>query len=117
MLLVGQGGALIGLHAWRAVTAAPSAHVADTVLSEVLVGTPMLVFAGILSMIELEAVLTLSVWYENRVRRQNAEMRAKMRDELRKEVWEEAFAEGQRAEREKATRLSATQKRTNRYPY
>ena len=124
ILLVVQGVALIVLHAWRALVLATDAYIVDTVLIEILVATPMFVLAGILSMIELEVALTLSVWYEGRVRRKEAEMRAKMlreeaevRDELRKEVWDEAFAEGQRAERERAARLTATREQGKRYPY
>ena len=128
ILLVAQGSALIGAHAWRTFTVVQDAHIVDTLLIEVLVATPMFVLAGILSMIELEAALTLSVWYENRVRRKEAEWRAKleredaeirekMRDEIRKEIWEEAFAEGQRMERERAEMLMAKRERVRRYPY
>ncbi len=128
VLLVVQGAALIGLHAWRALVVSTNAHIIDTVLVEVLVATPMLVLAGILSMIELEAALTLSVWYENRVRRKEAEWRAeierkdaeaqaKIREELRQEIWEEAFAEGRRAERERSKGQTAARDQAKRYPY
>ena len=150
VLLVAQGASLIGLHTWHTIASAPHARIVDTVIVEILVATPMFVLAGILSMIELEAALTLSVWYENRVRRKEAEwraeldrqeaewraeldrknaerktelerknskMRAKIRDELREEIWEEAFAEGQRAERERGKGLGAVRERAKRYPY
>ncbi len=135
VLLVAQGAALLGVHAWRAFVIAQDGHIVDTVLVEVLVATPMFVLAGILSMIELEAALTLSVWYESRVRRKEAEMRAKLeredaemraniREEVREEIWEVALAEGMRLERERAKRLTsarerptAARERAKRYPY
>ncbi len=127
VLLVAQGASLIGLHAWRTVASAPHGHFVDTVIVEILVATPMFVLAGILSMIELEAALTLSVWYENRVRRKEAEwraeirrkdeeMRAKLREEVREEIWDKAFAEGQRAERERGKGIGAVRERSRRYP-
>lgn len=128
VLLVMQGTVLVGLHAWRRIVTAQHAYIVDTLLEEAPVATPMFVLAGILSMIELEAALTLSVWYENRVRRKeaewraeierkDAEMREKMRDEIREEIWDEAFAEGRRAERERTEWLTATRERARRYPY
>ena len=89
VLLVAQSGALIGLHAWRAVVSMPNVHVVDTVLSEVLAATPILVFAGILSMIELEVALTLSRWYERR---------SIQKDEER---YEAGFKDGQKRGRER----------------
>lgn len=112
VLLVAQGGVLIGLHTWRALTLMPHVHVVDTVLSEVLVATPMLVFAGILSMIELEVALTLSRWYERRSLEKDkeryeaglkeGEKRGEKRGERRgeKRGWEKGIEEGRRLERE-----------------
>ena len=72
-LLVLQGGILIGLHSWRTVVTQTDLHIVDTVLVEVLVAAPLLVFSGILSMIELEVALTLSRWYERRSIREDKE--------------------------------------------
>ena len=108
-LLVSQSGVLIGLHAWRSVVSMPNVHLVDTVLSEVLVATPILVFAGILSMIELEVALTLSQWYERRsIRKDKERYEAGFKDgEIRgekrgeKRGWERGIEEGRRLEREK----------------
>ena len=81
----------------------------------------MLVFAGILSMVELEAALTLSIWYLDRVRRREREEV----DALLKR-WEKikarsaaeyarGLAEGRRLEREKM-RLEHEEE-VRRYPY
>ena len=121
VLLVAQGGTLIGLHAWRAIVSEPSVHLADTVLSEVLVGTPMLVFAGILSMIELEAALTLSVWYQDRVRRRRqAEYEAGLKEGERRGRQKgiaEGIKEARRLERERQERLTRARELAKRYPY
>ena len=125
VLLVVQGGVLIGLHVWRSLVLSPDTHVVDTVLNEVLVATPILVFAGILSMIELEGALTLSAWFEWwRIRKEKeryaagfkdgkirgemqGEKRGEIRGEKRGEIrgekrgWEKGIEEGRRLEREK----------------
>ena len=104
-LLVSQGGMLIGLHTWRTLISMPNVHLVDTVLSEVLFATPILVFAGILSMIELEVALTLSQWYERRsIRKDKERYESGFRDgEKRgeKRGWEKGIEEGRRLEREK----------------
>ncbi len=121
VLLVAQGGLLIGLHAWRSLVLAPNEHVVDKVLSEVLVGTPMLVFAGILSMIELEVALTLSVWFEDRIRRKRKEEfeagLEEARQEGRTEGFAEGVAEGRRLERERFNKQRDARSRARRYPY
>ena len=89
VLLVVQGTALVGAHAWRAFALAQDAQVVDTVLEEILLAVPLFVLAGILSMIELEGALTLSVWYESRVRRQEAEWRAAIYEEARMDLHKE----------------------------
>lgn len=116
-LLVSQGGILIGLHAWRAVVSMPNVHLVDTVLSEILSATPILVFAGILSMIELEVALTLSQWYERRsIRKDKERYEAGFKDgEKRgeklgeKRGWEKGIEEGRRLEREKLMAELASQ--------
>ena len=113
VLLVVQGGVLIGLHVWRSLVLSPDTHVVDTVLNEVLVATPILVFAGILSMIELEGALTLSAWFEWwRIKKEkeryaagfkDGKIRGEMQGEKRGEIrgWEKGIEEGRRLEREK----------------
>ena len=112
-LLVSQGGILIGLHAWRTAVSMPNAHLVDIVLSEVLVAMPILVFAGILSMIELEVALTLSQWYERRsIRKDKERYEAGFKDgEMRgeKRGWEKGIEEGRRFEREKVMAELASQ--------
>ena len=101
VLLVVQGGVLIGLHVWRSLVLSPDTHVVDTVLNEVLVATPILVFAGILSMIELEGALTLSAWFEWwRIRKEKERYAAGFKDgaKVGRAKWIE---EGRRLEREK----------------
>lgn len=124
-LLVSQGGILIGLHAWRTVVSMPNVQLVDTVLNEVLVATPMLVFAGILSMIELEVALTLSQWYEWRsIRKDKERYEAGFRDgEIQgeergeKRGWEMGIAkgieEGRRLEREKVMAELSSQSNGN----
>ncbi len=121
ILLVLQGGLLIGLHTWRSLALSPDEHVVDTLLNEVAAGTPMLVFAGILSMVELEAALTLSAWYIDRVRRrEREEIDALLKKwdaiEARSAAeYARGFAEGRRTEREKM-RLEHEEE-VRRYPY
>lgn len=64
VLLVAQGSLLVGTQAWRTTVIVTDAHVVDTVMSIALVAAPLLVVAGIVSMIELEVALTLSAWFE-----------------------------------------------------
>lgn len=64
VLLVAQGALLVGTQAWRTTVIVTDAHVVDTVMSIALVAAPLLVVAGIVSMIELEVALTLSAWFE-----------------------------------------------------
>ncbi len=64
MLLVAQGAFLVGTQAWRTTVNVSDSHVVDTVMSIALVAAPLLVVAGIVSMIELEVALTLSAWFE-----------------------------------------------------
>ena len=64
VLLVGQGSLLVGTQAWRTTVNVGGSHVVDTVMSIALVSAPLLVVAGIVSMIELEVALTLSAWFE-----------------------------------------------------
>lgn len=108
-LLVSQGGVLIGLHAWRTVVSMQNVHPVDTVLSEVLVATPILVFAGILSMIELEVALTLSQWYERRsIRKDKERYEAGFKDGEQRGR-EKGIEEGRRLEREKVLAELASQ--------
>ena len=64
MLLVAQGALLVGTQVWRTTVHVTDSHVVDTVMSIALVAAPLLVVAGIVSMIELEVALTLSAWFE-----------------------------------------------------
>lgn len=93
VLLVAQGGLLVGTQAWR--TTINAAHVIDTVMSIALVAAPLLVVAGIVSMIELEVVLTLSAWFEW------------WRNRKEEEKLEEGIAIGRRLEREALRRKTS----------
>ena len=112
ILLVSQGGFLVGLQAWRRVVTETDAHTVDTVLSIALVSAPLLVVAGIVSMIELEVALTLSAWYEWRIRKKQ------------REEFEAGLEEGRRLERAKIERERAkierervVGSRVRRHPY
>ena len=133
ILLVFQGGTLIGLQAWRTLVTEPDLHAVDTVMAIALVSAPLLVVAGIVSMIELEVALTLSAWFEwwvEKKRREEYEAGlVEGRDEGREEGIEigherghkkgraEGLKEGRRLERLKIERELGLRTRVRRYPF
>ena len=90
VLLVAQGAFLVGTQAWRTTVNVADSHVVDTVMSIVLVAAPLMLVAGIMSMIELEVALTLSAWFEW------------WRQKREEEKLEEGIAIGRRLEREES---------------
>ena len=99
VLLVAQGAFLVGTQAWRTTVNVADSHVVDTVMSIVLVAAPLLVVAGIVSMIELEVALTLSAWFEW--------WRQKREEEKFQAGLEEGIAIGRRVEREETRQKTA----------
>ena len=95
VLLVAQGAFLVGTQAWRTTVNVADSHIVDTVMSIALVAAPLLVVAGIVSMIELEVVLTLSAWFEW------------WRNKKEEEKLEEGIAIGRRLEREELRRKTS----------
>ena len=129
ILLVFQGGTLIGLQAWRTLVTEPESHAVDTVMSIALVSAPLLVVAGIVSMIELEVALTLSAWFEWWVEKKRREEYEAGLVEGREEGIEigherghkkgraEGLEEGRRLERLKIERELGLRTRVRRYPF
>ena len=125
ILLVAQGGTLIGLQGWRTVVLETVREPIDTVLAIALVAAPLLVVAGIVSMIELEVALTLSAWYERRSRMKDIERfeagKKEGLEEGREEGLDEGFEKGvergRRLERAKIERELGLGSRVRRYPY
>ena len=129
ILLVFQGGTLIGLQAWRTLVTEPDLHAVDTVMAIALVSAPLLVVAGIVSMIELEVALTLSAWFEWWVEKKRREEYEAGLVEGREEGIEigherghkkgraEGLEEGRRLERLKIERELGLRTRVRRYPF
>ena len=100
MLLVAQGAFLVGTQAWRTTVNVVDSHSVDTVMSIALVAAPLLVVAGIVSMIELEVALTLSAWFEWwRQKREEEKFQAGLEQGIAKGR-QEGIAIGRRLQRE-----------------